>query len=334
MSLGYSRSCKQKYQILNVNCNIHLFNNMRAISGLSLRLKTSQIQFLNQTIIRVMQKPIVTSFVLFTLSVLISTQTVKASGDTTYKNLTATTKKVADPVKPARVTNVVFPTLFENEAEECLDYIEKFSVNRRAYLVRTYTRSKKFFPKAHAILKKYNVPSEFAVLLALESAFNPNAVSKAGAVGYWQIMDDVAKEYGLKIVEDQHIKKKPVNAKKGKATPAPAKKKPAVDDRKNFSVSTHTAAKYLKARMRNLDNNWLLIAASYNWGVGNVWNAIERSGKKNPTFWDIKDQLPSETKAYVMNFIALNVIFKNYEKFLDNSLFEKNETEKKAVAVK
>ncbi len=261
----------------------------------------------------------VLSFLAFTL---LSSQPVHALGDTTYKNSTAALTKPADPVKPVSTTNIIFPALLEKDAEECLAYVEKFSVNRRAYLMRTYARSKKFFPKAHAILKKYNVPSEFAVLLALESAFNPNAVSKAGAVGYWQIMDDVAKEYGLRIIEDQHIKKKAAPVKKGKAA---AKKKTPVDDRKNFAISTHTAAKYLKARMRNLDNNWLLIAASYNWGVGNVWNAIERSGKKNPTFWDIRDQLPSETKAYVMNFIALNVIFKNYEKFLNNSLFDKKE---------
>lgn len=271
-----------------------------------------------------MQKPFVAGVCVFLAFGFLSSQPAKALGDTTYKNSTAVITKSAGPVKPVSTSNIIFPALFEKEADECLVYIEKFSVNRRAYLMRTYARSKKFFPKAHAILKKYNVPTEYAVLLALESAFNPNAVSKAGAVGYWQIMDDVAKEYGLRIIEDQHIKKKAAPVKKGKAA-ATAKKKTPVDDRKNFAISTHTAARYLKARMRNLDNNWLLIAASYNWGVGNVWNAIERSGKKNPTFWDIKDQLPSETRAYVMNFIALNVIFKNYEKFLNNSLFDKKE---------
>ncbi|MBK9487131.1 MAG: transglycosylase SLT domain-containing protein [Chitinophagaceae bacterium] len=87
-------------------------------------------------------------------------------------------------------------------------YIEKFSENRRAYLIRTYTRSKKYFPKATAILKKHNLPQELKVLLALESAFNGNAVSKAGAVGYWQIMDEVEKEYGLKYVAQQKKEEK------------------------------------------------------------------------------------------------------------------------------
>jgi membrane-bound lytic murein transglycosylase D len=104
-----------------------------------------------------------------------------------------------------------------------------------------------------------------------------------------------------------------------------------VDERKNFSKSTYTAARYLKDRMRNLDNDWLLIAASYNWGVGNVWNAMQRTGKKNPTFWDIKNYVPAETKAYVMNFIALNVIFKNYEKFRTNTLCFKTVTREEKV---
>ena len=47
---------------------------------------------------------------------------------------------------------------------------------------------------------------------------------------------------------------------------------------------------------------------------------MERSGKKNPTFWDIKNYLPAETRAYVMNFIAMNVVFNNYDKFSKNTL--------------
>ena len=72
--------------------------------------------------------------------------------------------------------------------------------------------------------------------------------------------------------------------------------------------------------MRNLNNDWLLVAASYNWGVGNVWNAMQRTGKPRPSFWDIKNYLPAETKSYVMNFIALNVVFKNYENFKKGNL--------------
>ncbi len=208
--------------------------------------------------------------------------------------------------------NVVFPEILQSYEEATIEYIEKFSVSRRDYLIRMYNKSKKYFGKINLIFKKYNIPKEFCVLIALESAFNANAISSAGAVGYWQFMEDVAKEYGLRTLALKDLKKPAPKPVKGKPIP--------VDDRKNFLKSTHAAGRYLKDRARNLNNDWLLIAASYNWGVGNVWNCLQRTGKQNADFWDIKKYLPAETRSYVMNFIAMNVIFHNYDKFLRKEL--------------
>lgn len=228
----------------------------------------------------------------------------------TAKNQQAGYAKAAANVNKV---NVIYPEILTGSESQSIAYIEQFCASRRAYLVRTFNKGKQFFPKIAAILKKYDLPQEFKVLIALESGFNPNAKSAAGAVGYWQIMDPVAKEYGLKIAEEKAVQKHAKRSKKGKA-------KPEVDERKNFHKSTYAAARYLKDRCRNLNNDLLLIVASYNWGVGNVWNAMEKTGKNAPTFWDIKKYLPAETKAYVMNFIALNVILHNYEKFSNNTL--------------
>jgi membrane-bound lytic murein transglycosylase MltF len=210
---------------------------------------------------------------------------------------------------PGLRSNVVYPPMLTGHEGHTIGYIQRFSVNRREYLLRMFNKGKKFFPKITAIFNKYDLPQEYKVLIALESGFNANAVSPAGAVGYWQIMEPVAREYGLKIAERQARSKKT-----GK------RKKAITDERKNFNKSTYAAARYLRDRAKNLNNDCLLIVASYNWGVGNVWNAMERSHKANPTFWDIQKYVPAETKAYVMNFIALNVIFHNYEKFAKNQL--------------
>ncbi len=242
-----------------------------------------------------------------------------ALSDTSKKPLLAALTKNDKAAYATLEANVVFPEILTGNEEEALLYIEKFATNRRAYIIRTYNRSKNYFPKATAILKKYDLPNELKVLLALESAFNANAVSKAGAVGYWQIMDGVAKEYGLKYVAQQTVAEKKKELKKqGKK----AKQKPvlAKDDRKNFNKSTYAAARYLKDRGRNLDNNILLMVASYNCGIGNVWEAMKKTGKAAPDFWDVKEYLPAETQAYVMNFITLNVVFNNYEKFTNNTL--------------
>ena len=251
--------------------------------------------------------------------------------DTTQRKLLASAKKINAGERVIKEANVVCPSIFRGSEDEFLSYVEKFSTNRRDYLLRTYKRSKKFFPKAVSILQKHNIPAEFAVLLALESGFNGNAVSSAGAVGYWQIMDEVAKEYGLRIAQKEAIVKAKKDNKKLVVKTKAVKAKPSVDDRKNFIKSTYAAAKYLRDRHRNLNGDWLLITASYNCGVGNVWDAMERTGKKNPTFWDIKNYLPAETRSYVMNFIAMNVIFKNYEKFAGNELCFKDILAKKEI---
>ncbi len=237
--------------------------------------------------------------------------------DTTRRTIMASVNKKPEALVVLKEANVAFPAILTGNEFQSVDYVEKFFSARKNYLVRTYQRSKKLFPKVVKIFKKYNVPEEFKVLLALESGFNGNAVSSAGAVGYWQIMDEVAREYGLKIAPGKNIKIKKADKVSDKKKYA---KEICTDDRKNFNKSTHAAARYIKDRSRNLNNDWLLIAASYNCGVGNVWNAMEKSGKRNPTFWDIKNFLPLETRTYVMNFIALNVLFNNYEKFSKNTL--------------
>ena len=274
----------------------------------------------------------------FFLFIFITTQVSYAGYTDTVRNSSLSKLYKNDAAKVNKTkANIVYPEILKGQEEYFAAYVEKFSINRRAYLMRTFNRGKRFFPKANTILKKYNVPTEFVVLLALESAFNGNAVSKAGAVGYWQIMDDVAKEYGLKIEERQQKAVVKTTNKVAVSTLVAAKGAPkkavVADERKNFNKSTHTAARYLKDRMRNLKNDWLLVAASYNWGVGNVWNAMQRTGKAQPTFWDIKNYVPAETKTYVMNFIALNVVFKNYDKFSKGNLCFKDEIPAKIQSI-
>jgi membrane-bound lytic murein transglycosylase MltF len=118
--------------------------------------------------------------------------------------------------------------------------------------------------------------------------------------------------------KEEAIVKTKASSKKEKAVKVKVKK--VVDDRKNFNLSTKAAALYFRDCYRNLKGDWLLTVASYNCGIGNVWQAMKACGKTDPDFWDIKNYLPAETRAYVMNFIAMNVIFNNYDAFLKNTL--------------
>ena len=72
--------------------------------------------------------------------------------------------------------------------------------------------------------------------------------------------------------------------------------------------------------IRNFNDDLLLSVASYNCGPGRVRLGIKKSGKTDATFWDIKKYLPYETRKFVMDFIAFNVIAANYDKFLNKKL--------------
>ncbi len=190
---------------------------------------------------------------------------------------------------------VSYPESLKNHRMETKAYIKAYSEKKRNYIVHIFNKGKKFFPKAIAILEEYGVPVELQMLPILESEFNAIAVSNAGAVGYWQFMGELAKEYGLHTT--------------GKN-----------DERKNFTKSTIAAAKFFRDQLDYFNDDILLAVSAYNCGTGRVRSSIKKSGKPNADYWDIKKYLPAETRKFVMNFIALNVISANYTKFIDRKL--------------
>ena len=145
----------------------------------------------------------------------------QSSTDTSKKILLASVNLKKESHYILKQSNVIFPDILKGNEDLASDYIASFSNKRRDYLVRMYTKGKNILPRVNAILTKYNLPEELSILMILESAYNANAVSKAGAVGYWQIMDEVAKEYGLKYVQHMSAdeKKRLIrrNAKKANA---------------------------------------------------------------------------------------------------------------------
>lgn len=190
---------------------------------------------------------------------------------------------------------VVYPSILEEHRDESEDYVESYSKRERSYIIHMLKRGKNYFPKAINILKKYEVPAEFQMLPALESNFTASAVSPAGAVGYWQFMGELAREYGLRISGQN-------------------------DERKNFSKSTIAAAKFFRDQLDFFDNDILLTVAAYNCGPGRVRSSLKKSKVKNADYWDIKGFLPAETRRFVMKFVSLNVIAANYDKFIDRKL--------------
>jgi membrane-bound lytic murein transglycosylase D len=154
------------------------------------------------------------------------------------------------------------------------------------YIQRIQERSQ---PYLHFILQeieKRDIPTEIALLPAVESAYRPFAYSPGRAAGMWQFIPSTGRYFGLK-------------------------QNWWYDGRRDIVASTHAALDYLQSLSRQFDNDWELALAAYNSGAGTVRNAIRRNKKRGkPTdYWSLK--LPDETSAYVPRLLALAEVFRN-----------------------
>ena len=164
------------------------------------------------------------------------------------------------------------------------DYINMYTNKRREQVSRMMALSQLYFPMFEELLDKYNLPLELKYLAMCESALNPMAKSKSGAMGLWQFMYPTGKMYGLKVSS-------------------------YVDERCDPYKSTVAACEYFKY-LFGMFGNWEMVLAAYNGGPGTVNKAIRRSGGKK-TYWGIRAFLPKETQGYVPAFIAVNYVM-NY----------------------
>ncbi len=178
---------------------------------------------------------------------------------------------------------------FGDKNEYVNDFVRKYLELHNKTLGNVQSSGDHSFSVIDDVLEKKNMPKELKYLAVIESALNHNAVSRAGAVGPWQLMETTARGLGLKV--SRHS-----------------------DDRRDLYKSTTAATKYLELLYSQL-NDWLLVIAAYNSGPVPVQRAIERTGSHN--FWDIKEYLPRETQGHVLAFIATASIFENLNKFIN-----------------
>jgi len=177
---------------------------------------------------------------------------------------------------------------FGEKNEYVNDFVRKYLEHNNRTLSSVQNNSEAPFSVIDDILEEKKMPKELKYLAVIESALNHNAVSHAGAVGPWQLMETTAKMMGLSV-----------NRK--------------VDERTDWTKSTKAATKYLDLLYSEL-NDWLLVVAAYNSGPTPVHRAIEKTGSHN--FWEIKEYLPKETQGHVLAFIATATIFENFSKFI------------------
>ncbi len=163
----------------------------------------------------------------------------------------------------------------------------------RELLVNTYwqsnglliiKRSQKYFPIIEPILKHYGVPDDFKYLAVIESGLT-QAVSPAGAKGFWQILAGTGRELGLEVNKN-------------------------VDERYHIEKATEAACKYLLKSKETL-GSWTLAAAGYNGGNNGMKRRLKEQKVSN--YYDLL--LGQETGRYVFRIMAVKEILCNTEKY-------------------
>lgn len=141
-------------------------------------------------------------------------------------------------------------------------------------------------PHVRQQLAEYGLPQCLEFLPIIESNYNTYAISRSGATGIWQFMENSIA--GLLEKNDW------------------------LDERRDPWRSTEAAAKKLLYNY-NYFKNWELALAAYNMGVGGLNKVIKEAGSND--YWYLVDNgyLRSETKNYVPKFLAVADLVTNAE---------------------
>jgi membrane-bound lytic murein transglycosylase D len=159
---------------------------------------------------------------------------------------------------------------------------ELWYANRPDYINRFVERGARYMHHIIEEVEKRGLPTEIVLLPIIESAFNPQAYSRAHASGMWQFIPSTGKNFGLK----QDF---------------------LTDNRRDVLLSTNAALDYL-TKLYGMFNSWELAFAAYNCGEGCVGRAIVYNQRRGLPTDFVNLRLPNETKAYVPKLIAVKNI--------------------------
>jgi membrane-bound lytic murein transglycosylase D len=166
---------------------------------------------------------------------------------------------------------------------------ETWYSSRPDYVARMVERSSRILFHVVEEVERRNMPAEIALLPMIESAYNPQAYSRAHASGMWQFIPSTAKLYGL----NQNW---------------------WYDGRRDIVAATNAALDYLE-KLHGMFGSWELALASYNWGEGAVSRAIARNQAKGlPTDYESL-AMPAETRNYLPKLQAVKNIIADPARF-------------------
>ena len=190
------------------------------------------------------------------------------------------------------VRTLVMPDLRVPVTRRTMRYVRLFTKTesgRQAFLAR-YRRAGAYRQIVERALRDAGLPEDLEWVAAIESGFDPRAVSPKGAAGLWQFMPETGATYGLY-------------------------QSPYVDERMNPVSSSRAAVSHLRDLYERF-GRWDLALASYNMGYAGVLGAIDRylaspasQGRRKSAPIELSELaeakvIPEETANYVPQILA------------------------------
>lgn len=190
----------------------------------------------------------------------------------------------------AQITKPTSNTSFVMKAEDS-SIVEKY-ISTYSYktIKNALERSGVYKDIILKIFRDFNLPEELFYLPVIESYYDLNDVSGAGAVGLWQIMAQTGSSLGLKI-----------NC--------------WIDERKDPEKSTKAACLYLKRLYAMFNNDWDLALVAYNRGECKLARDMKFSNASTISELVSRNVIPKETKDCFYRFKAVVTIGNNLEKY-------------------
>ncbi len=188
------------------------------------------------------------------------------------------------------------PPIFKLRLQHHIDLLVQRPQDTRA----VFQRKVKYWPLIVREFRALELPEVMGYLAWTESMFEPEATSRAGARGMWQMMPTTARAYGL-VVDV------------------------TLDERTDVEKQTRAAAQHLANLLAEFgEDAFMLAMASYNRGENGV-RAVLRQIARTPggfkksrrDFWHLYRMklLPHETREYVPKVLAAAVICSNPERY-------------------
>jgi membrane-bound lytic murein transglycosylase D len=175
--------------------------------------------------------------------------------------------------------------------------VRLFSGSAKDHITAQLEEGSRYEPMIRAKMRAGGLPEDMYYLALIESGFDPNAYSRAAAVGMWQFMASTAKDMGLRV--DWWM-----------------------DERRDPIKSTTAAVGFIKGLKEQLGSLYLA-AAAYNGGPGRIARGLTRYADDlegttgDDRFFALadKDFLPRETREYVPQLIAAALIAKEPQRY-------------------